>query len=439
MKYTNSLYAFAFYFLFTGLRNYPACSQVPSKEQSKSILLINGTAHLGNGKIIENSALGLDKGKLILVEDFNAFQLTSVKFDTVINVSGKQIYPGLISVNSTLGLTEIDAVRATRDFNDVGEINPNIRSLTAFNAESSIIPTVRSNGVLLAQITPRGGLISGTSTIMELDAWNWEDAVYKMDDGIHLNWPEKIKEKESDEDSSQPKKIDKNNEQIFLLKEFFSNAKAYSVELNPKEKNLRFEAMRDIFTGKKTLFVHADLVKEIMQAINFGKEFEVKKLVIVGGYDAWLIPDFLKENNIPVMVRRVHELPIRNDEDLDLPYKIPFLLQKAGILFCLDNSGDMEAMNTRNLPFYAGTAAGYGLTKEQALMSVTLNTAKILGIEKTTGSLEAGKDATLFISTGDALDMKTNNVEIAFIRGKIIDLENHQKFLYRKYSEKDGN
>ena len=147
----------------------------------------------------------------------------------------------------------------------------------------------------------------------------------------------------------------------------------------------------------------------------------------------------LKDNNVAVILRRVHELPVNEDDDVYLPYKLPKLLFDAGVLFCLENSGDMEAMGTRNLPFYAGTAAAYGIDKEEALKLITLNTAKILDIDATTGSLETGKDATLFISTGDALDVRTNNVIAAFIQGRYIDVDNHQKKLYRKYSEKYEN
>lgn len=399
---------------------------------------MNGIAHLGNGEIIENSVIGFEKGKFILVADAKTVKIDRTKYDTIIHLDGKHIYPGFISVNSTLGLTEIDAVRATRDFNDVGDINPHVRSEIAFNAESKIIPTVRSNGVLLAQATPRGGLISGTSSIMELDGWNWEDAVYKKDDGIHLNWPAMFQGSRWWAEPGQGKKNEKNKEQTLLLKNFFEDAKAYSALAEHEEKNLRFEAMRGVFDGSKTLFIHADFVKEIIQAVTFARDYEVKKTVIVGGYDSWRVTDMLKENNIAVILKRVHELPLREDEDTDLPYKIPALLQKSGVLFCLDNSGDMEAMNTRNLPFYAGTAAAYGLTREQALMAITSNTAKILGIDETAGTLEQGKDATFVISSGDALDMRTNNIEYAFIRGKFIDLDNHQKALYRKYRGKYG-
>ena len=423
---------------------------IPAPAQTKSILLMNGTAHIGNGKVIENSAIGFKDGKLILVADATTIKINQSSYDTVISVAGKQIYPGIIAPNSTLGLNEIDAVHATRDFSETGNYNPNVRSVTSYNSDSKIPPTVRTNGILIAQITPRAGIISGTSSILELDGWNWEDMAIKTDDGVHMNWPHMFRrdwEKNEDVNEMPPlKKSDDYDKQKNELKKFFNDAKAYS-ETNPTEKNLRLDAMKGIYTrpndsvgraGAKTLFVHVNYVKEIEDAVNFSKENGVKKLVIVGGTDSWMITDLLKENNVSVMVNRLHDLPNRTDADIDLPYKLPYLLQKAEVLFCLENSGDMEQIQTRNIPFLAGTAAAYGLTKEEALSSITLNTAKILGIDNKVGSLEEGKDATLFISTGDALDMKTNNVELAFIRGKKLDLSNEQKVLYEKYKTKYG-
>ncbi len=274
-----------------------------------------------------------------------------------------------------------------------------------------------------------------------LNGWNWEDAAYKIDDGIHLNWPRMITRKFLDEDNMYDGPYEKNKEytkQTNEIKKFFADAKAYNETDVKEEKNLRFEAMKGIFNGTQTLFIHSDNVKEIIEAVNFAKQNALKRVAIVGGKDSWMVTDLLHVNNIAVVVSRVHSLPEHPEDDVDLPYKLPFLLQKGGVLFCLNNEGDMEAMGTRNLPFMAGTVAAYGLTKEQALKSITLNTAKILGIDKTTGSIEVGKDANLFISTGDALDMRTNNVEKAYLKGISIDLNNDQKRLYEKYKNKYG-
>ena len=171
-------------------------------------------------------------------------------------------------------------------------------------------------------------------------------------------------------------------------------------------------------------------------AIDFSNKVKIKKMVIVGAEDALKITDLLKKNNIALILNRIHRLPRSQDKAIDEPFTQAFKLQEAGILFCLSYSGDMEAMGARNLPFSAGTTVAYGQAYENAIMSITLNTAQILGIDNMVGSIERGKDATFFISTGDALDIRTNNVEHAFIKGKIIDLNNHQKELFNKYNNR---
>ncbi len=416
-------------------------SSIIATAQNKSILIMNGIAHIGNDSVIQNSIIGIRDGKIIEVIDASKTKVELGNYDEKINATGKHVYPGFIAPNSTLGLVEIEAVRATRDQYETGTTLPNIRSLIAYNTDSKLIPTIRSNGILLAQITPRGGIISGTSSVVMLDGWNWEDAAYKIDDGIHINWPRLVSRKLIDEDNGVYGPYEKNKEYVKQtndLKKLFDDAKAYNETDTKDEKNLRLEALKGIFDGTKTLFIHSNDVKEIVEAVNFVKQYQLKRVAIVGGKDSWMVTDLLKQNTIFVVVARVHSLPEHPEGDVDETFKLPYLLQKAGVLFCLNNEGDMEAMGTRNLPFMAGTAAAYGLTKEQALKSITLNTAKILGIDKTTGSIEIGKDANIFISTGDALDMRTNNVEMAFIKGKSIDLNNDQKELYLKYKTKYG-
>jgi len=410
------------------------CAQnpAPAKPQSEPILIMNATAHLGNGQVINNSVIGFENGKLILVGDATTIRIDQSKYKKVINASGKHVYPGFIDCNSNLGLTEIDAVRSTRDNYEVGDMNSNVRSIIAYNTDSKIIPTVRFNGLLLAQITPRGGTISGESSVVELDGWNWEDAAYKTDEGIHLNWPRMFIYK-SDKPDEEAKQRENMNKSLSAIEQLFREAKAYSLSA-PSEKNLRFESMNGLFDGSKKLYVHCDYVKEIVAAINFCKKSGIK-MVLVGGDDSWMVADMLKENNVPVILGRIHSLPPREDDDVDLPYKLPYLLKQAGVEYAISIEG---SWNIRNLAFMCGTSAGYGLSKEEALMSITSSPAKILGIEKTVGTLEAGKDATLFISTGDALDMKSQNLEAAFIRGKEISLDNVQKQLYEKYKDKYG-
>ncbi len=409
-----------------------------AQKKYKSYLLMNGTAHLATGEVINNSLIGFENGKLNLVANALITTVDTKKYDTVIQLKGKHIYPGFIAPNIIIGLVEIEAARPTLDYDDVGEFNPNVRSLIAFNTDSKILPTVRANGVLLVQSTPRGGIISGSSSVMKTNGWNWEDAVISEDDGIHLNWPRNFNQNGWWAEPANPTKNDQYKEKMKSIRKFLEDAKAYNEVEKYDIPDLRYEAMRGIYTGKKNLYVHTDNVKEMMDVINLCKDLAISKMVIVGGYDSWMITDMLKENKVSVMLRGIHELPMRTEDDIDMPFKLPKLLQDAGVLYCIQNEGNQEASHARNLPFMAGTAAGYGITQEQALQAITINTAKILGIDKMYGSLEPEKSATLFVSEGDALDRKSNKLTHAFINGEPVELKTFQDDLNEKYLEKYG-
>lgn len=407
----------------------------PAKKQSKSILILNGTAHLGNGQVINNSAIGFKDGKLTLVADATLIRLAKDAYEETIDASGKQIYPGFIAPNSTLGLVEIDAIKSSDDESEIGNMNPNVRSIIAYNAESKVIETVRPNGILMAQITPRGGTISGTSSIVQLDAWSWQEALVKENDGIHLNFPSPFKKTGW---WAEPGDLTLNKDyskQLNEITNFLSNAQAYQLATS-KERNVVLESTKGLFDGSQTLFIVANDELQIFDAIKLAKGSGIKKIVIVGGFEAYKTSDLLKANNIGVLLRRVHDMPQYDDQDVDLPYKMAKILTDKGIVVGLENSGSMERMNTRNLPFLAGTCAAYGLDKEQALKLITSNTAQLLGIDSFCGTLEEGKDATLFISDGDALDMRTNKLSKAYIQGRLLNLENHQSNLNQIYKEK---
>jgi len=404
----------------------------PAKAQSKPVIITGATIHVGNGQVINNGYITFDKGKITGIGE-GAGPATGYE---VVNAAGKQVYPGFIAPMTTLGLVEVESgARGTVDDEETGDLNPHVRSIVAFNTDSKVIPTVRSNGILLAQPTPGGGLISGTSSVVQLDAWNWEDAAYKTDVAIHLNWPSAAggrRRGPAAPNAETP--AERAQKAIDAITRLFTEAKAYSEGVKPATSNTRFEAMKGLFNGSKKLFVIADGAKQIMQAVSFGKQFGIQ-VVIVGGKESYIVTDVLKDNNVPVIIRETQTLPDRDEDDVYLPYKLPKILQDAGVLYGLTGTGFWRQ---RNLPFEAGEAVGYGLTKEQALSMITINNARILGIDKTTGTLETGKDANLFISTGDALDMIGLNVETAFIQGRSINLDNLHKQLYRKFSEKYG-
>jgi len=419
--------------IFSLLLSLPAMAQipVPATTQSGSVLILGATAHLGNGSVIANSAIGFEGGKLTLVADATTIRLDRSKYATVYEATGKHVYPGFIAPNTNLGLAEIEAAKATIDYADIGQYNPNLRSIVAYNTDSEVIPTIRSNGVLLAQVSPQGGTISGSSSVVQLDAWNWEDAAYRMDEGIHLNWPQ-MRTSGGGETSPEMKKNDPYEKDVRALRRFFEEARAYAMQPAPDVKNLRFEAMRSLFDQKSTLYLHTDNVKTIQESVLFAESFGCRK-VLVGANDVWLVADFLKAHKVPVILNKTQSLPSREDEAVDQTFKTAALLQEKGILFAFSNAGFWQQ---RNLPFQAGQAVGFGLSKEAAVSAITLNTAKILGIDQTCGSLETGKDATLFISEGDALDMRGCRVTAAFIQGRTISLDNKHKQLNQRFEQK---
>ena len=393
---------------------------------------------MGTGDAIEDAAIGFRDGKIDFVG--RVFQADKSKYDETIDAKGKQIYPGFIVTNTTLGLQEIGAVRATQDQYEVGTFRPNVRAIIAFNTDSEITPTVRSNGVLMGQITPRSGVISGASGVVQFDGWNWEDASMKMVDGIHLNWPS-THHKHAVDGKVNIRKRKTYTQQKHEIERYFGEARAYA-EAHPEPStsvmDVRHEAMRGVFDGSLALYCHASDVREITEAVHFKRKMGIKRLVIVGGYDAYLVGDILRENDVSVLLTSVHRLPRFTEDDIDLPYRLPKLLADEGVLFALQVDARMTEMNTRNLPFYAGTARKYGLTEEQAIMALTRNPAKILGVDDVCGTIERGKDATLFISDGDALDVRTNRLIHAFIQGRTMDIDNRQKELYRKFQTKYG-
>ena len=405
----------------------------PAQPQTKPVALMNGIVHIGNGEVIDNGIITFEKGKITSVGDARSVKIDLSGYE-VINVSGKHVYPGLILANSILGLSDINSVRATLDHSEVGEFTPNVRSVISYNTDSEVIPTFRYNGILLTQVVPRGGIISGNSSVMALDGWNWEDAAYVLDGGIHLYWPNYLNPPRWSLGETEWKKNEKHDETVQRIEKFLQNAKSYIGQSEPEEINLKLEAMKGVFEGSKRMYIHTDRKKEIIESINLLGRHGISNVVVVGASDAYYVMDFLKDKNIPVLLTKVHRLPNRDEEDVDMPYKLPYLLTEKGILVGLTQSGSLHS--SRNLPFYAGTATAYGLDKEEALKLVTSNPAKILGVDHITGSLEQGKDANIVVSEGDILDMRTSKLGYAFIKGKKLNLDGKQQMLYERYKKK---
>ena len=409
--------------------------QTPASKQTKAFSIEGATAHLGDGTVIDDSLIMFTDGKITFV---GSAKMKIARMGTVINAKGKHVYPGFIAVNTTLGLAEINSVKATLDYDEIGTMNPHIRSLIAYNAESKLVEVMRPNGILMGQITPRGGTISGTSSIVQFDAWNWEDAAVKADDGIHMNWPSSMTRGRWWLGENPAAKLDKNYaKNINELNDYLNDAKVY-LKGSKLPKNLELDALKGLFNKSQKLFIHVNGEREITDAVNFALRHQVN-LVIVGGDNAHKVSDILLKNNIPVIIKRAHLVPGNDDDNYDKSYKTAMQLAKKGITITIGLGEGSQRMNDRNLPFNAGTFAAHGLDKETAVKLITLNAAKILGEDDTVGSLTVGKDATLFISKGDALDMRTNIIKDAFIQGRKLSLETHQTKLWKRYSNKYKN
>jgi len=402
----------------------------PAPAQKGSLLLTNATIHIGNGQVVEKGGVMIRDGKIEQAGELRG----RLAADQTIDLQGQHVYPGLIAPTTQIGLDEIEAVRATDDKAETGQVNPNVRAIIGYNTDSRVTPTIRSNGILFAQIAPTGGIFTGTSSVVQLDAWNYEDAAYALDDAVHLRWPRMRVWSNNPRNPVQKQKerIAQRLQQITLA---MDEAHAYYTARQTDRlirTDVRWEAMLPIFSLEKPLFVYANSEKEIRAVLAFQLIHGIR-VVLVGGADSWRLTEELKAQNIPVVLRQVHSRPRLDDGDIDQPFKTPKLLKDAGVPFCFTMK---DFWNMRNLPFQAGTAATHGLTKEEALQAVTLDAARILGIDSITGSLEAGKDANLVVSKGDLLDMMGNNVTMALIQGRSIDLGNKQKALYEKFKQK---
>ncbi|MFY0602162.1 MAG: amidohydrolase family protein [Cyclobacteriaceae bacterium] len=411
-------------------------SQVPApgSPQSEPIAILNAFAHLGNGEVIANSIITFKEGKIENVVDATTSRLDLTSYKKI-DAKGKHVYPGLILLMSEVGLLEIEAVRASNDMREVGNIKPHVRSAIAYNTDSEVIPTLKFNGVQIMQVVPKGGRIPGTSSIMQLDAWNWEDALYLEDDAVHLNWPSKTRGAKANTKEVGRQNNEKFQKQKQEVLDLIADTRAY-MSANAESTNLILEAMAGIVSGSQQLFVKVNRAEDIIDAVQTLSELNIPKVVMVGVRDIWQVKDLIKESGYPVVLENTHRLPGRIDEDIDWPYRLPSLVHNEGIPLCLSHLTSHMFSSARNLPFLAGTAAAYGLDKEVALSLITLEAAKVLGIDQKTGSLEEGKDANIVISEGDILDPRTSIVTHSFIQGREVDLNALQQRLYEKFKTK---
>ena len=401
--------------------------------QSQPIALQGATIHTVTNGVIENGTILFNNGVITAIG-------TDVQLPAgtrVVDASGKHIYPGLIDAYSTVGISEIGSVDVSSDTNELGDFNPNVRAEVAVNAESRHIGTTRSAGVLVSLTTPGGGLISGMSSALNLEGWSWEEMSLESAAALNVNWP-----------NPNPRRGGRGGgrgggagdaptyeERVQELKDFFAEARAYRDAVAAGEEvrsDSRYAAMIPALNGEIPVVVAADGAAQINDAITWGQG-EGVRIVIRGGRDAIHVADRLVSENIPVILTSTMAAPGRAYEGYDGAYSMPARLYEAGVKFAI--SGGAGALYTNRLPWEAGVAVAFGLPEEEAVKAVTINAAEFMGLDDRVGSLEAGKQATLLITTGNPLDM-TTNIEQAYIQGRELDMNDIQKHFFEKYMVK---
>jgi imidazolonepropionase-like amidohydrolase len=408
-----------------------AHDMVPGKAAEGPLLLTGLTIHTVTDGVKTDSDILIVDGKIAAVGQ----NLSAPQDATVLALDGKHLYPGLIALANQLGLIEIEAVRSTDDSREVTQTNPDIKAKVGYNADSEVIPTIRSNGFAYSMIYPDGSMLMGQSSLMQLDAWNYQDAVVTDGTGLHVRWPNAstLGSRWNPKPADEVRKA--NAEQLAKLQQYFQAAKAYydaeQAGLN-RGIDSRWHEMLAVFKGERLLFVHADDERQIRQAMLLAKEYNLK-LTIVGGRDSWRLADELAAAKVAVIYTAPYGLPSRGDENYSRAFTVPKTLQDAGVNYALSLDGYWD---TRNLVFAAGQAISFGLTPEQALRSVTINAAQIAGVADKIGSIEVGKAASLVVSEGDIFDYLGHKVTHLWIDGREVDLNNRHKQLHDKYKQR---
>ncbi|MDH3590427.1 MAG: amidohydrolase family protein [Planctomycetota bacterium] len=404
-----------------------------AKPQTQSIAIIHTTIHPVSSQTIADGYVLFEKGKIIEIGQGRKQWQEGVR---LVDGEKMHVYPGFISSYTQLGLTEIGAVRASRDFNEVGAITPEVRAAVAVNPDSTLLPVTRSNGILTFASFPRGGTIPGRASLMRMDGWTWEDMAIRADAGMVVNWPAARPPRRRRPRRAAAAETNR-DKTIQRIKDAFEKARAYLKwrgDDATRPVDLRWEGFRKVFTRERPVYFIANSYEQITEALVFAGEHKVRA-VIVGGHDAPLCAAMLRNMNAGVIVENIHRFPKRSDSDFDEVYKLPLRLENAGVTWCLA-SGDRTA-NERNLPYAAARAVAYGLSRDAAIRAITLNAARVFGVDKELGSIDKGKRATLIVTDGDPLEVPTH-VRHAFIDGREIDLSNKQTVLYEKYKAKYG-
>ena len=404
---------------------------------AEPIALTGATVHTAIGPSIENATLVMDDGRITAV----GTQVAPPANARIVPCAGKHIWPGYVASFTTLGLTEVGSVRGTNDMQETGSVNPNIRAEVQINPESDLLPVARVSGVTSALVVPRGGAIAGTSALIHLVGWTHEDMTVRSPVALHVQWPamginRALSETRTEEDQKKER-----DQQIRQIRKSFDDARAYwrareaegEAAIPRHDQDVKWDAMRKALRGEIPVVFHCSALNQIQAVLKFVDEQELKNLILADAYDAWRVADELKQRDVAVILAGTLGLPRRSYESYDMAMSLPARLHAAGVRFCISEGGG--ASNVRNLPQHAAMAAAFGLPRDEALRSVTLYPARILGAGDRLGSIEPGKVADLVVGDGDPLEV-TTHVEQVYIAGKAISMETRQTRLFEKYDHR---
>jgi len=412
-------------------------------------LLTGATVHTISGETLSPGQVLLEDNKIVAVA-----KSISAHGAKTIDLTGQHLYPGMIALNTMLGLMEIGAVRATQDSTEAGEFTPDVESWIAVNPDSELIPVTRANGIAYFEPVPQGGLVSGQSGLMAVEGWTTEQRTFKKPVALHLFWPSMALDVSPREVSGSARRgqgrgggrksleeqAKERRAKLRELDDFFDDAKAYAKaraaaahgRTAPPDTVPAWEAMQPYVRGDLPITIHADEIRQIKSAVEWAVTNHYK-MILAGARDAWMAADLLASNRIPVVYEATYDLPARDTESYDVHFQAPELLHKAGVQVAFSLPlASMAAPNTRNLPYEAAQAVAFGLPEDEALKGLMLYPAQFAGVADRLGSIEPGKEATLFASDGDILDIRAN-VKHLWVAGREVSLESRHTRLYDKY------
>jgi imidazolonepropionase-like amidohydrolase len=401
-------------------RKDPALGELAGRD---AVAIVGGTLHPVTSPDIENGVLLLSDGRIVAM----GAGLAIPSGARVVDATGKHVWPGVIALDTNLGLYEIGSVQATRDEREIGGNQPDVRAAASLSADSAHIGVTRFNGVTRAQTSPQsGGPIRGQSCVIRLTGDTWEELLHVDRDMLHLSFPT----------TSNLAKEKKEADAVKELRKLFAEAREYArvVEAAGAQESLkplydpRLEALAPFASGKKRVAVHASNAQTVLFALKFIQEEKLDAL-LVGVTEGWKVVDALAASKVPVVVSGTLLLPNSDFDPYDAMYANPAVLHRAGVPFAISSGADE---NVRNVVFHASMAAAFGLPREEALRSITIYAARTLGLEQELGSLAPGKLADVVVTDGDLLEHSTH-VEYVFIDGRQQSLENRQTQLYDKY------